>query len=846
MNCRHLYANTSHLLISISFTELVKLLTKLLLQLHPYCVIFKLINGSKVIPQLKLTNMKTFYSLMLTVISGLVFPAISVSQTEWPKTITSSDGSQVKIYQWQPEAYTNGNLQANAAISVLSKGSDDPVFGMIWFDADAQNSGQRVSISSVDVTELKLPNESNQNKLDQLSDDIAGAMSDWNLSLPLSEINNTLKLNQEETRLSSDFNNNPPKILYSSKPSLLIVIDGAPKLQMNSKWNVQTVVNTPFIIIKNNNDKFYLYGGKHWYTASSATGPFSLTTNIPSNLETIQADIAATNKQNNVQQEDNDNTISNIIVSIEPAELLQSNGEPNFTSIQGTSLLYIKNSGNDIFMDVDGQQYYVLLSGRWYRSSALDGKWQYMASDKLPAGFAQIPEGSPKDNVLASVAGTIAAKDAVMNAQVPQTAKVDRKTAKADIQYDGNPKFESIDGTDMDYAVNTSGQVIRWRGSYYAVDNGVWFQSYNPSGPWFVAEERPYVVSSIPARYPVYGMKYVYVYDVTPDYIYMGYTPGYLNTYIYGPTVVYGTGYYYRPWWGSHYFARPYTWGFNMHYNPWTGWGFGFNYNWGWFNTGFGSYSPWGYWGGWWGPSVYRPSYCWNGYYGPHYNYRGGYYGNYYGRRGGNTYIVNNVNVYRNNNIYNYRRDVVTRDNRRMTSYTRNTQTSGGRYDNARPYVQRSAGANNNNRRPSVVRNNPPSNGSLSPRTSSRQPANSNVINQNNSRTSRSLDRNANNINNRNTTTPGTSLPSRGANVRSNEPVRRQMAERNNLQPVQQRSFNQPRQSEQQRSFNQSSQPVQQRSFNSPSGGGFNRNSGSEGSRGSRSGSSSEGRVRRG
>lgn len=814
--------------------------------------------------------MKTLYTLILSVVAALALPAIGVSQNEWPKTITSSDGSLVKIYQWQPEAYTNGNLQANAAVSVLSKGSDDPVFGMIWFNADAQSNGQRVNINEVNISEVKLPNEKDQNKLDKLRDDIASGISNWNLSIPLSEINNALKLNQEETKLSSDINNNPPKILYSSKPSLLVVIDGAPKLQTNSKWNVQTVVNTPFIIVKNNNDKFYLYGGKHWYTASSATGTYRLTTDVPKNLETIQADIAAANKENNVQQEDNDNTISNIIVSIEPAELLQSNGEPNFTSIQGTNLLFIKNSNNDIFMDVEGQQYYVLLSGRWYRSSALDGKWQYVASDKLPADFAKIPEGSPKDNVLASVAGTLPAKDAVMNAQVPQTAKVDRKNAKADIQYDGDPQFESINGTDMDYAVNTSGQVIRWRGNYYAVDNGVWFQSYNPGGPWSVAVERPYVVSSIPANYPVYGMKYVYVYDVTPDYIYMGYTPGYLNTYVYGPTVVYGTGYYYQPWRGRHYFARPYTWGFNMQYNPWTGWGFGFNYNWGWFNAGYASYSPFGYWGGWWGPSVYRPAYCWNGYYGGNYNNYGGYYGNYYGRRGGNTYIVNNVNVYRNNNIYNNRRDVVTRDNRRIASYTRTPQSSGGRYDNARPYVQRSAGANNNSR-PSVVRNNT-SDGGFSPRTSNRQSSNNGVINQNDSRPSRSIDRNASN--NNSTINPRTSIPSRDNNIRNSEPNRRQFADGNNntQQPVfnrsertqtnqgqgqinagtrtpQQRSFDQPRQQPVQRNFDQprQQQPVQQRSFERPSNNNINRSSGNEGSRGGRSsGGNAEGRVRRG
>ncbi|HRQ49099.1 MAG TPA: hypothetical protein PLR74_01090, partial [Agriterribacter sp.] len=580
---------------------------------------------------------------------------------------------------------------------------------------------------------------------------------------------------------AGELNNTPPRIIYADKPSLLIVIDGAPRLQKNTNWGVETVINTPFIILKSNN-KFYLYGGKHWYAAPSATGPYAITTSVPSGLEKIQSEIVQANKDNNTQQEENDYVISNIIVSTEPAELLQSNGEPNFTPVQQTNLLYVRNSANDIFMDVASQQYYVLLSGRWYKSTALSGKWSYVASDKLPADFAKIPEGSPKDNVLPSVAGTIAASDAVMDAQVPQTARVDRKNANADIQYDGNPRFDDIDGTDMAYAVNTPDYVIRWRGTYYAVDNGVWFQSYNANGPWVVSTSRPYAVSLIPPRYPVYAMKYVYIYDVTPDYIYMGYTPGYLNTFIYGPTVVYGTGYYYRPWYGTHYYARPYTWGFNMHYNPWTGWGFGFNYSTGWFNMSIGNYSPWG-WGGWWGPAIYRPSYCWTPYYG---GYRHGYYGSSY-YRSRNTIIVNNINVYRNNNIYNHRRDVVTRDNRRPVSYNRTAQSAPvRRFNNARPAESRTTGRNtNSNARPAERR--PAANpGAVNPRTSS--PRTSSGRSSNN--------RSNGTVNNPNTTRPSGGLrqaPATGGNTEqvtpqrpgartnnanNNNPVNRQLADR--------------------------------------------------------------------
>jgi hypothetical protein len=315
------------------------------------------------------------------------------------------------------------------------------------------------------------------------------------------------------------------------------LIDGTPKLQRNNDWNVDVVVNSPFTIIKNTDGNFYLYGGQHWYTAPSATGPYSYAgNNVPDNLVSIQASIAknaASNGNSNGSPQPGpgdaqgqatqttDNEISNIVVSTTPAELIQSKGEPNFLPIDGTSLLYVKNSNNDIFMDVTSQQYFVLISGRWYKTKTLNSNsWQYVPADKLPADFAKIPEGSPKDNVLASVAGTDAAREAVLDAQIPQTAKVDRQTATTTVNYDGAPEFRSIDGTRLQYAVNTSSTVLKYKGQFYAVDNGVWFISDSPTGPWSVSTERPDEVDAIPPDYPVYNTKYVYVYDVTPDYVY--------------------------------------------------------------------------------------------------------------------------------------------------------------------------------------------------------------------------------------------------------------------------------------------------------------------------------------
>jgi hypothetical protein len=307
------------------------------------------------------------------------------------------------------------------------------------------------------------------------------------------------------------------------------------------------------------------------------------------------------------------------------------------------------NTNNDVFMNITDQQYYVLLSGRWYTSSSLKGPWIFRASDKLPADFAKIPVDSEKDDVLSSVAGTDQAQDAMMDAQIPQTAKIDRNTATAKVSYDGEPKFIAIEGTSLQYAVNTSSTVLLSDKTYYCVEKGIWYESASSKGPWKVAVARPVEVDKIPAAVPVYNVKYVYIYETTPQYVYVGYTSGYMGCYVYGGTVIYGTGYYYNPWYGPYYYPRPVTYGFSMHYNPWYGWSLGFHYSAGWFN--FSVYGG-GYHGGYWGPPMYRPPYYHRPGYPPYYRppyYPGAGYRpprpTPYNRGGNNTAINDNMSI---------------------------------------------------------------------------------------------------------------------------------------------------------------------------------------------------------
>jgi len=208
-----------------------------------------------------------------------------------------------------------------------------------------------------------------------------------------------------------------------------------------------------------------------------------------------------------------------------------------------------------------------------------------------------------------SVAGTPQAKEAVIANSVPQTATVQRSEAKLAVAYDGQPEFKPIESTKLRYAANTATPVIRLNdNAYYAVENGVWFASASPTGPWEVASVVPGEIYTIPPSSPLYYVTYVHVYGSTPEVIYTGYQPGYLGTCVSeDAVVVYGTGYVYPPWVGAVWYGPPVTYGFGVSFGFAAGFAFGFDA---------------GYWGGpWWGP--YRG---WPGW-------------------GGNVY-VNHVNVY--------------------------------------------------------------------------------------------------------------------------------------------------------------------------------------------------------
>jgi hypothetical protein len=228
----------------------------------------------------------------------------------------------------------------------------------------------------------------------------------------------------------------------------------------------------------------------------------------------------------------------------------------------------------------------VLVAGRWFRASRTEGPWEFVAANALPADFPKIPDDSPKENVKASVAGTAQAKEAAIEADVPQTAAIKKsETRMTPPAVDGQPGLEPIGGTPIRYVANTAAPIIEVDGkSFFAVENRVWFDATTVDGQWAVASSVPAIIYTIPPASPLYYVTFVKIDAATADTMVVGYTPGCHGTCIDPVTgvVVFGTGYPYAPWVGSVWYGPPVTYGFgvSIRYTPWTGWTFGFGVGW--------------------------------------------------------------------------------------------------------------------------------------------------------------------------------------------------------------------------------------------------------------------------
>jgi len=500
----------------------------------------------------------------------------------WPRQITNPQGTLV-YYQPQVDSWRNfQELDWRMAISVTPAGGKEIVGAVALRGLTSVNSEtQMVLISNLEIKNTYFPS------LDPAS---AASMD----QLVRTFVPPTVWISMQ--RLVAcvpkpaappsgvQLNNAPPQIFVSYQPSILLSVEGQPLLAEIPNTKLQYVINTEWAVFVYDKSAYYLLAGERWLTSNNLQGPWSPTMQLPKDMNKLLKEQQWASLKNFIPPSpaSANAVVPMVFYSTAPAVVILFDGQPVYSAIQGTQLVYATNTRSYLFVYTPTNQYYYLTAGRWFTSNGLQGPWTF-TTPNLPPDFAQIPPDSPPAQVLPSVPGTEEAKDAVMMAQVPTSITVNpaAAAAQASVTYSGAPQFAPIPGTSLTYATNTPQKVIQVGDLYYLCLQGIWFLSTSPQGPWQTAQSVPQVIYTIPPSSPVYNVTYVTQVAAPDGTVQASYTAGYVGAFIVGvavgAVVAGGTGYYYPPYiyhpaYGyPAYYHYPATYGSTSYYHSSTG-----------------------------------------------------------------------------------------------------------------------------------------------------------------------------------------------------------------------------------------------------------------------------------
>lgn len=516
----------------------------------------------------------------------------------WPRSVKVGDNA-LEIYQPLIETWNGDQLTGRAAVAFgVAKGT--PTYGIAHFSARvAIDKPARVAqLTNIAITKVDVPTQPDTDVT--IKSALQSHIPAEGMTVALDHLLTSYAANKTLTKdMEQPVDNTPPKIVFADTPSLLVLVAGDPVLRpVEGAQGFQRVINTHPLMLVDGSGTYYLQAALSWYAAKSVAGPWGV---LDKPSDALQAAGSMANYQQAAESmlpEDGKKPAhpAAIVVSTVPAELVITAGAPQMEPVTGTTLLRVANADHALVLDPDSNNYFILVSGRWFKAAGLAGPWSFVPGESLPAQFKKIASTDPVANALTAVPGTPQAKEAAIASTVPQTASVARNT-QLTIQYDGGtPKFVPIKGTSLQYAENTRTPVIMLdAGRYYSLFQGAWFMATTPTGPWVIADVVPAAIYTIPPSSPLHYVTYVYVYASTSDAVTVGYTPGYLGVVV-GPagTVVYGTGYSCFGYAGTYWYGCPDTYGYNAAFGWQGGFAFGFAAGFAW-----GAASPW--WGPYWG-----------------------------------------------------------------------------------------------------------------------------------------------------------------------------------------------------------------------------------------------------
>ncbi|MFC5755642.1 SH3 domain-containing protein [Rhizobium sp. GCM10022189] len=246
---------------------------------------------------------------------------------------------------------------------------------------------------------------------------------------------------------------------------------------------------------------FSTLGRKELANLALDVGKLMPTDPITVSQERLTASLADYKRLNDVNGIKSDPPL--IVVSTDPAILVQTDGKEVLSPMKGVEgLQFIVNTNWDVFKTTDPDAAYYLRDDKsWLTAKTLDGVWSQVAT--LPDTFAKLPDDDNWKDAKAAMPPAPFADD-----KLPKVVHSDVPTEM--LLFDGQPKLETVPGTGLKWASNTTSDVF-YRDAdrhWYILLSGRWFSSKSLDGPWtFATPTLPADFQNIPEDAPYYQVR---------------------------------------------------------------------------------------------------------------------------------------------------------------------------------------------------------------------------------------------------------------------------------------------------------------------------------------------------
>ena len=178
-------------------------------------------------------------------------PSSPATDIGWPRQV--ADGaSTITIYQPQLDRWDGDSLTGRAAVSVASQASPTPTFGVVWFSArtEVDRASRIVTLQDLKITRSSFPTEPDQANAYVHAIENGFPAGARTIALDRLETNLAVTQAQEGSGGTVQVKNQPPRIIFSDQPAILVLVDGQPALrQADDSGKLVRVINTRALIL---------------------------------------------------------------------------------------------------------------------------------------------------------------------------------------------------------------------------------------------------------------------------------------------------------------------------------------------------------------------------------------------------------------------------------------------------------------------------------------------------------------------------------------------------------------------------------------------------------------------